>query len=372
MHIMSTPFCIYSIWSLIMDYKTYRKQINKTMAKSRIPCDGFFELTGRCNLDCRMCYIHYGSNDHFFTDEKDGDWWIQRIDEAYQSGLMFALLTGGECMLHPDFERIYLHLRELGVYTRVNTNGLLLTDQRIEFFKRYPPIEIQVTLYGSDDEHYKQVTGHSVFSSVDSALKKLKDNDLRFIVAITPCKYTFDDLRNMISYLRLHQYPFYGSGYIFEANKNTGRTIEEYNLSVDKMVLYEEMLYGKKYDPIPYDELPPAGGSTREQKFGITCTAGHSAYLITWDGFLQPCTSHQSIRVKCDSFSNAWNELTKIADQYRLPVECEGCAFISVCKKCVAYRTQGAEPGHCNPYVCELTKRLISAGVLPFHLETTN
>ena len=42
--------------------------------------------------------------------ELPGNVWISLMDEAVKNGMMKAQLTGGEAMLHPDFDRIYLHL----------------------------------------------------------------------------------------------------------------------------------------------------------------------------------------------------------------------------------------------------------------------
>ena len=44
----------------------YQQFIDYLFAKSTnagIPLSGTFELTARCNLDCRMCYIHKRAND---------------------------------------------------------------------------------------------------------------------------------------------------------------------------------------------------------------------------------------------------------------------------------------------------------------------
>ena len=207
-----------------MNPQEFRNEMLRKMAKFGAPGKGVFELTCRCTLDCQMCYIHTkGMNCNTIAQEKDKNWWISQIDRAYEAGMLFAVLTGGECMLHTAFDEIYIHLFNLGVRTRINTNGTLLTDNRIKFFKKYPPEEIQVTLYGSNDEHYEVVTEHRVYHQVIAALERLKESGIPFIVAITPCKQNIDDIANMVTFLKEKKYRYSVSTWLFEANSETRR-----------------------------------------------------------------------------------------------------------------------------------------------------
>ena len=101
-----------------------------------VPLSGTFELTPVCNMDCKMCYVHTKSNAEFAETERNGDWWISIMEAACNRGMLFALITGGECLLHPDFRRIYTYLRSKGVYTSINTNGFLLNREVIDFLKQ--------------------------------------------------------------------------------------------------------------------------------------------------------------------------------------------------------------------------------------------
>ena len=153
-----------------MNQTQIRTQYVRRFKDSGAALAGLFELTGRCNLDCKMCYVHTKSNADFLKTERSGDWWIQQIDAACNKGMLFATLSGGECLLHPDFRRIYLHLLEKRVYTQINTTGLLLTEDNIEFLKQNRPFELQVTLYGASNDAYKEVTGVPAFEYIETAI----------------------------------------------------------------------------------------------------------------------------------------------------------------------------------------------------------
>jgi sulfatase maturation enzyme AslB (radical SAM superfamily) len=46
-----------------------------------------------------------------------------------------------------------------------------------------------------------------------------------------------------------------------------------------------------------------------------------------------------------------------------LGMECVDCPYDKICSKCPAIRLTGLHTGHCDPNVCEVTKKLVAAGV---------
>ena len=76
-----------------------------------IPFSGHFELTPLCNFNCQMCYVH-------MTKEQMGnevvltvDQWKDLICQAWLAGMFVCTLSGGECLVYPGFEEIYLYLQ---------------------------------------------------------------------------------------------------------------------------------------------------------------------------------------------------------------------------------------------------------------------
>ena len=106
------------------------------------------------------------------------DQWKQLMHEAWEAGMVRVNLTGGECLSYPGFKELYLYLHSLGCEIRVLTNGVLLDDGWIAFFKAHPPIHIQISLYGGDEDTYERVTGHRKFSVVSANIRRLIEADL--------------------------------------------------------------------------------------------------------------------------------------------------------------------------------------------------
>ncbi|MFZ2384693.1 MAG: radical SAM protein [Candidatus Omnitrophota bacterium] len=118
-----------------------------------------FELTARCNNNCRHCYINLPVNDRAaerrelsFNDIKD----IAR--QAVSEDMLWCSLTGGEPLLRKDFPDIYVHLKKSGFLVSVFTNATLITDKYIRLFREYPPRNIEVTVYGVTAETYERVS----------------------------------------------------------------------------------------------------------------------------------------------------------------------------------------------------------------------
>jgi radical SAM protein with 4Fe4S-binding SPASM domain len=117
------------------------------------------DLTARCNLNCRQCYINVSAGDRAARARELG---LKRIEmlagEAASLGVFWCLLSGGEPLLREDFADIYLALKKKGLLLSVFTNATLVSDEHIRLFKAYPPRDIEVTAYGATRETYERVT----------------------------------------------------------------------------------------------------------------------------------------------------------------------------------------------------------------------
>ena len=127
--------------------------------EKRIPFSFDLEVTARCNNDCRHCYINLPVFDAEAEKKELSFDEISAIaDEAVSLGALWCLITGGEPLLREDFSEIYTALKKKGLLTSVFTNACLITEEHIRVFKRYPPRDIEVTVYGVTKETYEKVT----------------------------------------------------------------------------------------------------------------------------------------------------------------------------------------------------------------------
>lgn len=350
-----------------------RFKFEKNARMQMIPTGGAFELTPRCTLDCAMCYVHLTNEQMAGRHELTGDEWIKIIDDAYAAGLLSVLVTGGECMLHKDFRRIYLHLKSLSVFTSINTNGTLITDEYVEFFKKNPPRQMQITLYGSDDEHYEKVTGHRVYKRVQENILKLRDAGINLCVAITPSKYLFDDISNILNFLKKEGIFYLINPALMQANDDTGRDIEDYGLTPEQAIEIKRVVHAFEGRPFYENEKIteiPGRIECEQPARRLPCGAGRAAFTMSWDGIMRPCAwvSDVTANVLEIGFDAAWKKINQGVTEHIVPIECETCKYLPDCFSCAIMRADPKDPMHRNPNTCRETIGCINAGIIK-HME---
>ena len=138
-----------------------------------IPVSFELELTARCNNDCRHCYINLPAGDRAArAGELTLDEIVAVADQAVELGVLWCVLTGGEPLLRPDFPEIYVALKRRGLLITVFTNACLIRPEHVELFRKYPPRDVEITIYGASREVYERVT--RVPGSFDAFLRGVR------------------------------------------------------------------------------------------------------------------------------------------------------------------------------------------------------
>jgi len=337
-----------------------------------IPLMGLFELTPRCTLDCKMCYVHL-NDPQMFQRELSTEQWITIIDEACDAGMMYATLSGGECFLHPGFKKIYEHLQLKGIIVSIFTNGTLLDEKMVAWLAKRMPRKIQISIYGSSAEGYRAVTGAgSAFQKVNTAIDLIKQAKIPFSLAITVSKYMLDDFEAILKYCESKEpLTINLSAYPFQAREETEREYDGFAPSLDEQVeCYKTRIRVDGGRVIPFkrvveEKIENTGdGGNGTGLEGIGCTAGRTRFSISWEGTMLACNAFnfaEAYPLK-DGFAAAWKYINKRAIEYVMPVECVDCEYNTVCIRCPAVHWLAVGEGHCNPEVCAEGKRMVAEG----------
>lgn len=348
-------------------YDDLEKKLIDQAKVDHVPILGCFELTKRCNFDCKMCYVHQSNDVDLLNKELTTDQLFEIFDDAFQMGMLFAVFSGGECLLRTDFKKLYLHLYKKGVQISVNTNGFLLNDDYISFFKLYPPRQIQISLYGSNNDVYESVTGKRVFDHIFSVLLKVKDAGLRLQIALTPSKYLQNDIINIISFLKGNSFHYIINPFLLDPREETESGFN-YQSNIEEQVEIAKQIRlakGKPILPRQPDSLPETGCACSDICYGMPCSAGNARFTLNWDGYIVPCIALETPRLDAVKlgFSACWAQLLDNNSKIIQPVECTECAYKPACIRCMAIRTKDVYSGHCNRDICALAKAKVIAGV---------
>ncbi len=143
-----------------ISYAQFGLRLREQAIVKRIPINGAFELTFRCNLRCVHCYCNLPINDkHSIQKELTTEEIFDVLDQIAEAGCLWLLLTGGEPLVRKDFLEIYAYAKKKGFLINLFTNGTLLTPKVADYLAEWPPFEVEITLYGATKETYEKITG---------------------------------------------------------------------------------------------------------------------------------------------------------------------------------------------------------------------
>lgn len=358
---------------------TFFKHIWQKAWENGIPLMGTFELTPRCNLDCKMCYVRLDKS-QMKQNELTTNQWISIIEKACDEGMMFATLTGGECFLHPGFKQIYEYLQSRGIFVSIFTNGTLFNKEIVDWLIDKPPRMIQISVYGSSTEEYEIITGGGdAFYKVDEAINLIKESGILFTLAITVSRQLTFFFNNILEYCKSKEPLRCDVGmHLIEAREETNRKYDNYSPSLDQQIdVFKIRFKSDGQELIQYsceDELFEKNNILKNNISkcdniniikGIDCKAGRNSFSISWEGRMLACNTFPFAESYplIDGFLNAWHYINKCSSEYIMPVECLNCAYKKVCPHCPAVHWLGAGEGHCNLRICKESKRYALEGI---------
>ena len=350
------------------NYRDLSRYLDFRAREKRVPIHGQFELTPLCNLSCKMCYVHLDPHQLNGRSVLPVETWKDLMYQAWSAGMIHVTLTGGECLVYPGFEELFLYLHGLGCDVSILTNGVLLDDRRIAFFKEHTPARIQITLYGWNDDVYERVTGRRAFRTVEENARKAIMAGLPVSLNVTPNNFLGEDVLETVRFAKSLAKGVTVNSAIFTPQEDTGRSAQrddpEQELYLRIYQLIDE-LDGTEIRKIDESRLPPVGGSHECAECGLRCGGGRSSFVMNWKGEMLACNRMNMIHADAlkDGFTAAWAKVNGEANSWPRVPECEECPYYQVCNNCMGNVLQYAEPGKQPVKLCEQTLYFVKNGV---------
>lgn len=334
-----------------------------------IPINGSLELLPLCNMDCSMCYIRLSREameqvGHLRTIDE----WLMLARQMRSAGVLFLLLTGGEPLLYPNFQDLYLELKKLGIILTINTNGTLIDKTWAQFFGAHKPRRINISLYGSDNQTYKTLCHYSDgYDRVMNAIHLLRENNVDVKIncsAIQTNKQDIDKILDICSSLRV---PVHVDSYMYPATRErkADYPIQSRLTPKDAAEIWHKSLKAEMDEPQyrlyreylleqvkqRQNTVPDAADNTMQ------CMAGSCSFTINWQGCMRPCVMLESpsISVFESSFLEGWTQLKQEMARISLCNDCTACAYRPLCHICAASALyeSGSHQGK-SEYLCDL------------------
>lgn len=331
-------------------------QILKEMPE-RIPMDGTFELTVRCNLKCKMCLFRHddSENEEIIKNERTAEEWIDMARQVAEAGTFNLLITGGEPMLRKDFCEIYEGIYKQGFMLTLYTNATLVTPKVMETLRKYPPHRIGVTIYGASEETYEKVCGNGkAFNRAIEGMKLLSSlpSILEFRTTIIKDNYhDIDAIEEIVHREFGEDKTLTQTRMVNKAVRGACADVESCRLSPQENVkLYFRRGINKMQNSVGKDKFDINKIKFEIEKQEINnskpritlfgCNAGMKSYTISWDGKLLGCQMLGKFYTKPfeKNFTFAWGEYPKNVNIDKLNDKCIKCKNSELCGSCYASR----------------------------------
>lgn len=360
---------------------TWNKLFSQLLANAqekRLPFSLSFELTARCNQQCKMCYVCLPPNDQQAKSrELSAAQWLRLAEEARNAGLLIVTLTGGEVFLREDFAEIYEGLMNLGLMVQIFTNGTMITGKIVEWLKKIPPFKISITLYGASRETCTKITGYAdSYDRTVQAIDSLLAAGIRTEIKTTVVKGNMYEIDRLSDFARQRELMLGVVNYISPRREGSNSNPIGNRLSPEELVRYELHLqkHNEQLEMQTKENKIILTDSVAEETIqkvkpdsividsndAFTCSAGKSSAWVTWDGRLVPCglmNKPSAYPIKT-GFSEAWEEIKQQCSLIPVCKECSACEYRSFCERCPARLLN--ETGVYNkpaPYLCAVANK---------------
>lgn len=310
-----------------------------------MPYEGTFELTPRCTMNCKMCYVVLTEQQQKkIGEELTAKQWLKIAEDAVKRGMIRVLITGGEPFLRKDFFEILNGVNALGVQTRVNSNATMITPHVVNELKKCLPTRMNISLYGGSNKTYEDLCGFkNGFDVVTRGIDTLLDAGVKVKINFTVTDFNVHDSDAVQEFAASRKLPIHVSSYIFKSlngddyNRGSKDSMETY-FKIDNFTFHKEQCaeQGRKLK----EKLAAqrAGTIPMKNREKMVCGGGRNCFAITWNGIMVPCVMLRSIQEEPlkIGFDAAWDNLVKKVDDVRLPKQCGNCEYAIVCRVCAA------------------------------------
>ena len=352
----------------IQEVTTLERRLALKAQTKRIPINGSIELLPLCNMKCDMCYVRL-SKEEMDKQGRLRTWeeWLEIGRQMKESGTLFLLLTGGEPLMFPDFRKLYLGLRDLGMAITINTNATLLDEDWASFFGKYKPRRMNITLYGADENAYRNLCHYpGGFEKTITAVKLLLEQGVDVKLASSLAKSNQEDMDRIIEIgetlgipVRIDTYMMPAQRERFLPYNEQARLDPKTAAQVRIQILKKEMgttLFSKYVDKMIFEveHILPEDGPGK-----VGCMAGSCSFTINWQGLMRPCVvlNQPSVSVFEHGFAKAWEQTHQTVSRIRTSSVCSSCNLRPVCRTCFASAL--LEEGRYDAvprYMCEYAK----------------
>ena len=332
--------------------------LNEYFRQHPTPFELDMDLTQSCTERCVHCYVPEYQN--MLPREKV----LSVLDEFAEMGGLKVKLSGGECMLHPDFDEILRYAAKKDLVISVLSNLTLCDERKIQVLKECNIYLLQTSLYGITAQTHEAVTRlPGSFKKKTDAIEALRRADVPVQIMCPLLRENRMEIEGVRDYAQRHGMKFDTTfSLIAKADHNLENL--EHSLSVEECAKCMQLL---GYLPANINDAPPAGEND------YVCEAGTAKIELNSNGNYYPCNGCYNF-VLGSCYSQTLHEVWKNSPglrrlrelRYKDLPQCRTCKNRYLCKVCPAgfFNETGdlltPSPSQCRLSECK--RKLIEQG----------
>ena len=240
-----------------------------------------WEVTSRCNLDCRHCY----HPSHEADPEEMG---IERaralLEELAEAGFLLLVLTGGEPFARPDFWEILEEASRQEFAVRLLTNGTLLDRDGVQQVADYAPLSVDLSLYGQRRCHESITRAPGSFRSTCRTGRLLTQSGVKVTVKMPLMRGNLNEYKSVKEVSDSWDADLITDASIFCRTDGNPAPLAEQ--ASERQLL--DFLLRRAQEAGPYR---PASNITGRGADAPMCSAGRSSIYIDSAGRVFPCVT---------------------------------------------------------------------------------
>jgi radical SAM protein with 4Fe4S-binding SPASM domain len=338
----------------------------------RLPLNGHFDLTYRCNERCVHCYLEHEDYGELTTEEVKSV-----LDQLARAGTLFLTFSGGEVFLRRDFFELARYARSLHFDLSLKTNGLLITRERAAELAALHVRRVQISIYSAEPSIHDAIT--KVPGSLERSLRAIRFLQECGLPVKIACPLMQLNLGGLEGVRRLADE--LGVPYVLDLTITPmiNGNVEPLRLRLETRQLLP-ILSDRSLNPrVQLGAAPEVGAITLPEECShgeegfpdIPCSAGHNSFYISPYGDVYPCVQMPlpTGNLRQQGFEEIWygsaamNRVRAIR-QSHLPT-CSTCDIRRYCQRCPGQALMElGELDAPSPRACELAEATASlAGV---------
>ena len=304
-------------------------EIKDYARENLLPISCLFEVTHRCRLKCRHCYLRGTKSDqkNEMTLEE-----IKRFLEEYKElGGTYLTFTGGDPFVRTDFWEIFSYARKLRFAVTILTSAFKVDEALLIRFAQAGIYYFQVSIYGPNAKVHDDFTGiPGSFDDAIRALRLMQSYNVAVRASLSIVKDNVDHFEEIISMLVEMKIP-YGINYIMNPRRNGDFAPVE--MSISDQQLRKCLTYNSALG------VPNLRGKGPNEP---VCDCARSLLSIDPYGNVYPCMElrDEPESLRDQSLSQIWHQSPVFQKMRQICLgdleDCLGCQYKEYCNRCSA------------------------------------